>query len=358
LQTGIEMENDKNKAFDSGDLIFFFVKWFKPLLIVFFASVFFSAFFSSPWFITPKFKSTVVMFPTASNSLSKALLSERQTGKQDILEFGEQEQAEQLLQILNSSEIRDRIIDMHGLMSHYKIDPNGRYKMTRLNDEYEKNIKFKRTEFMAVEITVLDKDPQKAADIANDISVLLDTVKNRMQRERAIVGFQIVEREYLRLQDEIKVMEDSMTALRKFGVHDYERQSQVITEQLAIAIASNNMRGAAALENKLSNLAEYAGPYVSLRDALEHEKKQLSLIKAKYEEAKVDAEQELPHKFIVDKAYKAERKSYPVRWLIVLVSSFFALLLAVISILIIESIRKHKHPVGRHFQIIPKQDSK
>jgi len=333
-------EHTEKNNFDSMNLLLFLVRWRLHLIIVVVAAVVLSSLFSSPWFITPKYKSTVVMFPTASNALSKALLSETKTAKQDILEFGEQEQAEQLLQILNSSVIRDRIIQKHNLISHYEIDTTSKFKMTKLIKEYENNITFKRTEFMAVEINVLDKDPQKAADIANDISELLDTVKNQMQRERAIMGYEIVKDEYFRLRDEVAAMEDSMTVLRKLGVHDYESQSQVITEQLAIALAANNKSGVAALEKQLQILSEYAGGYVSLRDALEHEKKQLSAIKARYEEAKVDAEQQLPHKFIVDRAYKAEKKSYPIRWLIVVISTFFTLLLVIIIIIVLENLGK------------------
>jgi len=344
----MEKENFNNNAFDSSSLLFYLLKWRKTLIIITILAVAFSSFFSSPWFITPKYKSTVVMFPTASNALSQALLSDKIGGKQDILEFGEQEQAEQLLQILNSSDIRDRIIQKHNLMAHYNIDSTSKLRMTKLKKEYEKNIAFKRTEFMAVEINVLDKDPQKAADIANDISELLDTVKNRMQKERAIIGYEIVKNEFFRLQDEIQQMEDSMTALRHLGVHDYERQSQVISEQLAIAIAANNMRGAAALEEKLTNLAKYGGAYVSLRDALEHEKKQLSTIKARFDEAKVDAEQQLPHKFIVDRAYRAERKSYPIRWLIVFTTTFFSILMTFICIIAIENYQKYKYKIPKN----------
>jgi len=338
----MENEAKEKNTFDSSTLFYFLIKWYKHLLIVLIASVLLSALFSSPWFITPKYKSTVVMFPTASNALSKALLSETKSAKQDILEFGEQEQAEQLLQILNSSVIRDRIIEKHNLMNHYEIDSTSKFKMTKLITEYDNNITFKRTEFMAVEISVLDRDPQKAADIANDISMLLDTIKNHMQKERAIKGFEIVKAEYFRLRDEIAEMEDSLKELRQLGVHDYERQSQVITEQLAIALASNNKSGALALELQLKNLANFGGGYVSIRDALEHEKKQLSAIKSRYEEAKVDAEQELPHKFIVDRAYKAEKKSYPIRWLIVLITAFFTFLLAVICIIVIENLKNYK----------------
>jgi hypothetical protein len=44
----------------------------------------------------------------------------------------------------------------------------------------------------------------------------------------------------------------------------------------------------------------------------------------------VDATQSLPHKFVINTAYKAERKSYPIRWLIVVVSTFSVILLAII----------------------------
>ena len=73
---------------------------------------------------------------------------------------------------------------------------------------------------------------------------------------------------------------------------------------------------------------------------MEHDKKQLSEIRAKYEEAKVDAEQDLPQKFIVSEAYKAEKKAYPVRWLIVLISVFGALFLAILIIITFEQIER------------------
>lgn len=306
-------------------------------LLAFIASVI----FSSPWFITPKFKSTVIMFPTSTNSISKSLLSENTSSKQDILQFGEDEQAEQLLQILNSNRIRDRVIRRFNLMDHYDIKPNEKYRYTRLYNEYEDNIKFSRTEYMAVKVDVLDKDPQYAADIANTIADFLDSTKNAMQKERAIMAFRIVENEFLSLKAEVQVMEDSLTQLRILGVYDYESQSEMINMQLAIELAKGNKSAIIALEDRLEVLAKYGGPYVSIRDALEYEKKQLSLVKAKYEEAKIDATEVLPQKFIVSKAYKAEKKSYPVRWIIVLISTLSAFLLVVLILAVLDSLSRY-----------------
>ncbi|MBI9038655.1 MAG: hypothetical protein JEY97_11025 [Bacteroidales bacterium] len=336
------MTNSKlsNSDFDSSNFIVFLNTWRKPLIIITIIAFVASIIFSSSVFISPKYKSTVVLFPTSTNSISKALLGENIGNKHDIMEFGEEEQTEQMLQLLNSNKIRDRVIKKYDLMNHYEIDPDSKYKNTRLFKEYDNNITFRRTEYMAVKISVLDKDPQMAADIANDIAELLDSTKNEMQKVRAVKGFKIVEEEYLKLRKEIKQMEDSLTTLRKLGVHDYESQSEMINMQLAIELAKGNKAGVAALEKKLTILAEYGGPYVSLRDALEHEKKQSSLIKAKYEEAKVDAEEYLPQKFIVNSAYKAEKKAYPIRWIIVLSSTLSALFLSILVIIFIENFRK------------------
>jgi uncharacterized protein involved in exopolysaccharide biosynthesis len=151
-----------------------------------------------------------------------------------------------------------------------------------------------------------------------------------MQKEIAVKAFKIVEKEYNKLKNEIRQKEDSLSKLRLLGINDYESQAEMFNRQLAISLAKNDKASIKRLEKKLEILAKYGGPYVSLRDALEHDKKQLSELKEKYEEAKVDATSSLPHKFVVSSAYKAEKKSYPIRWLIVVISLFSVWFLSII----------------------------
>lgn len=329
-----------DKEFDNSAIVSFLYKWRTPILIVAAIALVASVIFSSPWFITPKYRSTVIMFPAATNSVSKVLIAQNSGVKEDILGFGEEEQAEQMLQILNSNMIRDRIIAKYDLMEHYGIDPTSNYKYTRLVREYENNIKFRRTEYMAVKVSVLDTDPQMAANIANDIAALVDSAKNMMQRDRARKAFEIVETEYERLKSEVDEIVDSLRVLGEMGVNDYERQSEVLNEQLAIAIRNRDREGTRLLEQKLEKVGKYGGNFLSLKNSLEFKTEQLILLKTKYQEAKVDAEQEMPHKFVVNHAYKAERKSYPIRSLIVIVSVFSALFLTILVILLIENLSK------------------
>ncbi len=311
-------------------------------MIVLIVSAIGSWFFSSPLFITPKYKSSVIMFPVATNSISKVLISQNSGTEEDILGFGDEEQAEQMLQILNSNLIRERIIEKYNLLEHYDISPNSKYKMTKLINEFDNNVKFRRTEYMAVKIIVLDKDAIMAAEIANSIADLLDSTKNQMQKQRAVKGFEIVEQEYKEIQLNIQTIVDSLRVIGKKGVNDYESQSEVLNEQLAIAISANNNRAIRILEKKIDILAEYGSTFLSLKNSLEFMTEQMILLKARYEEAKIDAEQELPQKFIINSAYVAERISYPVRWVIIIVTIFSALLLSTMIIIISENVANIK----------------
>jgi len=293
-------------------------------------------------------------------------MDEHVSDKQDILAFGEEEQAEQLLQILNSDEIREVIVQKYHLMQHYGIDSAQNYPMTALVNEFNENISFQRTEFMSVRIDVLDNDPQMAADIANDMAALLDSMKSRIQHERAFEALKIIENTYLDKLASMKAKEDTLKYIRQHGVTDYRNQSLVWNEQYAksyatysnevaslevlkkyksdddTAITNTKARiiGSEAtlknLQSKLNALAEYGGASISLSEELTLDRETMSKLKDQYEKLKVDAVQNLPHKFIVNKAVKAERKSYPIRWLIVVVSTLCAFLLALIVLLIIE----------------------
>ncbi|MEQ8324168.1 MAG: hypothetical protein RIC15_05985 [Vicingaceae bacterium] len=333
------MENNDNNTFDmsSANLIVFLYKWRKILLgVSLFAAIVSSA---VSLLLENKYKSSVILFPTTTTSISKALIADNVGGKNDILSLGEEEEAEQMLQVLQSDEIMNRIIEKYDLMRHYDIDPDDEFKYTKLIKEYTSNISFRRTEFMSVEISVLDRNPDTAALIANNIAALLDSAKNRMQKEIAYEGLKIVEDEYFAMVNYMNKMEDSLSRIRVMGVHDPEAQAEVLTQEYAIALREGQLKAADIIQEKLDVLSKYGGIYSSIRDNFEWDRKQLSFLKAKYAEAKVDAERSLEHKFIVNNARPAEKKSYPIRWLIVVTSTLGAFLLTIFFIITFQSIK-------------------
>lgn len=333
-----ENQTENRYDFSSTDLLIYMWEKRVPLILISFLAAVASIIIS--FMITPKFRSTVVMFPTTSTSISKNLLSENFSGRSTLYEIGEEEQSEQLMQILNSEQIRNRIIDKYNLMEHYEIDPDSKFPMTQLYAEYKSNIKFKLTQYLSVVIDVLDKDPQLAADIANDIAAQVDTVFNNMLKQRAVDAFHLVEKEYNEMTDNMNELRDSINKIRELGINDYETQSERFNEALGRAITEGNSRAERILQAKLDTLSKYGGIYVSIRDQLVYETSRLSRMKQRYQEAKLEAEQNLPHKFVVDSAYVAEKKAYPKKSIIVIISTIAAFLLTLITLIVVENIRK------------------
>lgn len=280
------------------DLIRFFIRNFKKIMIVTIIGAIVSIIVSLV--ITPKFKSAVIIFPASTSSVSKALLTDMSRAPKDILKFGEEEETEQLLQILQSDDIKAMIIKKYDLMNHYDISPDAQYRKTKLLKEYIKNIKSRKTEFQAVEIKVLDTDPKIAANIANDIANFVDTIYDKIQKERALKALAIVKNVYNKQRILVQTLRDSIKT-----------------------ISNKNEAG------------------ILLKQS-EEEIKQLSLLKSKYAEAQVDAYSDLSHRYIVNKAQISEKKAYPIRWLIVSVSTIACFIFAFFLLLTIEKYKSLK----------------
>ncbi len=241
--------------------------------------------------------------------------------------------------MLNADSIKLGIIEKYDLINHYGISSESEFSFTKVFDTYRKNVSFRKTEYMAVIIEVLDKDPVMAANIANDIAALLDSTMHNLQRQRAKIAYEIVGSELLSLKQEISAIEDSLNIIRGLGVIDYISQAEAYHQAHANALLRNDRSAAKALENRLKIISDYGGAYVSLSQILENQLENLSAFKVIYNEARVNYQKEMPVKFLLDKAYPAERKSYPVRWLIVVVGTFSGFLLSFFVFLIIDTVK-------------------
>ena len=155
---------------NSRGVLSYMKKWRYVLLTTSFLACISSLVFSL--FIEDKYESSVILFPSTTSSVSRALLNDENYKEKDFLEFGEEEESEQMIQMLKSDFIRNHIIKKFNLMNHYGIDQESDFKNTNLNKEYDRNIDFYRTKYLSVKIEVLDKDPEYAANIANEIAFI------------------------------------------------------------------------------------------------------------------------------------------------------------------------------------------
>ena len=118
------MHKSQNGEMDSRSLFQLLQRNRTTIIILMLATALLTYIFTLPSFITPLYRSVVILYPTSTNSISKVLLSTTSLHTKDLLEFGEDEQTERMLQILNSNQIRDKIIADFDLMGHYNIKAN------------------------------------------------------------------------------------------------------------------------------------------------------------------------------------------------------------------------------------------
>lgn len=244
--------------------------------------------FSSKSFIKPLYKSITTLYPTTTYSVSKAIMNTNGLIYVDPLEIGEEAQTDQMMQILNSGLIRDKIIAKYNLMEHYGIKKDSEHSLLKLMKTYEERIKIRRTEYNSVNIIVLDTDPAISASIANDLAEMFDETMNEMQKEIAQKAFEIIDAEYNSAKLRLKELEDSLTNGSK---------SQI-----------------------------------DLSFEINEQKKFLKELKVKYEDIRINATYTIPHKFIITKAHISDKPVYPIRWAITL-GTFVATLITIIIVL-------------------------
>ena len=277
------------------------------------------------------YESTVVMFATSQHSIGEQFFE--QTKKNDLLAYGETEDAERLLQILNSHRIRDRIIEKYDLYNHYDIDASQPGSKADLTKQYNENVNSSLTRFGSIQVRVLDTDPIQARDMANDMAFLADSVANSMRNDRAQEAYKLALSTLEATRSQIELMEDSLAVLQAMGIYDFEAQVASLSSQYGRAMAEGNYKAAEVLKTDLENIAKIANGHNNLSSLLEEAYAQSALLSKRVELMRVDAETQLPTSFVVDYAEAADKKGKPVRWLIVVMTclvsvgaSFLALL--------------------------------
>lgn len=316
------MNSSENQSYD---LISFLWKNKNPLITVGIIALVASSIVSL--LMDEKFESTVTLYPAKTSSVT---FNEVITEDQSVSKFGENEEAEQMLQILESSSIRSKIIDKFNLLKHYEIDLDSKYINTDLTKTYLENINFKRNNNGAVLITVLDKSPDTAALIANEIASLFDNTKNAMIHERALTDFKIKKEKLDKIIAQMQNLRDTMSKLSSLGVVTDDAY-RALTEGY---VNSKDSEMKKSFKTKMTMTEKYGSLLKSFQVKVEFLSERLATMETSYEQAESDATSYLSHKFIVEKAYPAEKKAYPIRWLIVVLSTFSAVLLAIVGILV------------------------
>lgn len=279
---------------DSIDLLNFIIRHFRKFLVAGVVAAVVSAVISL--MIKPLYESTVTLYPSSNITETRTLLGEAATSSEL---FGGDDATEKLIQVISSEQVRDYLRDKYDLVAHYGIKPKERYPNTVIAEKMDRYIRSSKTSFGSVEISVRDRDRELACIMANDIAARADTIFNNMQRSAAAVTVDEISRSYAEQEALVRQYLDSLTLLE----------------------------GAAALKS-------YA--------ILETETDYLNLIRGRHIEALALSRQTKPYTLVVDSAVVAEKKAFPRRSIIVIVSTVSTLILMALILFVAEGVKLHR----------------
>lgn len=283
--------------------------------------------------MTPIYKSTAIVFPAATSTVS---FSEQRNAKNASMDFGEEDQAEQLVQILQSARVRNRIVERFKLMDHYEIshdDPNKNFK---LGQAWENHIQFARTRYGSIQIDVWDRDRELAATIANKIVDLIDTVKNEMVKERTIPAFEISKRKREMLEKEKNAILAHMDSLSEMGVVPSDARANLF----GAYIESTNKDDRAMFKHQLEVNELYGATFDGLQILRDEKIAKLTRFEDTYEQSESDANTMFNHKFVVEHAVVADKKDKPKRMIIVLLTMIGTFVFTIFFLLVKERVKE------------------
>jgi capsular polysaccharide biosynthesis protein len=274
-----------------------------------------------PFITKPKYQATHIFYPSKNNSISEALLSDAGQRLKDPLEFGEEEEAEKAMQILLSGDLIGRLVKNFNLYKHYNINPvSEKYPKTAMDYKLKENISVTRTRYLSVKIEVLDEDPQMAADLANGMALLYDSITTEVQNQIAIPALQIVERALQSKRDKIQGTKDQMRKLGEEGITNYEEQSRALAEEIYKAQSSGKVTEMKKLLEEQKTLVKCGGDFVALQELIKLEEEKESDLISQYERRVVDVNEKLSHKMTIEAASKPEIKFWPKRTFVMIIS--------------------------------------
>ncbi len=312
--------------------------WSKRKLLIWIGAIAFVVSLIASFIITPMFKATAIIYSPISNQPSKELLTSNvQAG---LTVFGKSEESEHILQVLSSNTLRDIIIKKLNLMPLWGIDPNERYAKNKTYGIFSENIKFRPTQYSSVEVEVMDANPEMSAKIANTIVNIEDSLMLAIKAQVAKKGLAIIEDQYNQCILELNCIEDSLSMVMSNGVINLQVQTQEYYRTYAKVVAKNDVVAIKALDKKMEPLKKYGSKYLRLFEEIQNKALQLKEMNESKRVIQIEASQKIPSQFVVDWASTPDKKAYPKKSIVILISTLSALFFGIFSIVIADFFQK------------------
>lgn len=276
------------------DLIRTLLKWRKMIIIVTLLAAVVSVVVALT--LPNYYKSTTIFYPQNLSAFDRGYLFGNESKERVQSLFGDKQDVNRVLSIANSAELIGEVIRSFNLPEHYGIDTTSGQWRFRVNKEFDENFKVIKSDLDNIELSIWDTDPQLAADIANYFVFRINQIYSGLLQDRNEKNEETVTQQLLSLEKELSAINDSLQSIRDTSTVDYR-----------------------VLRSMQTNLLEDFNNWKTLST-----------------QYKAAANYDLNSLFIIEKAYKAEKKDRPVRWIIVISAVLAAFFLSILAALLFE----------------------
>jgi uncharacterized protein involved in exopolysaccharide biosynthesis len=337
--------------------------------------------------LLPKvYSSTVSILPPQQDSMSSAMglgaLSQMPGGMGGLASLLDlKTPADLWVGILKSSTIADAIIDQFGLQGLYKKKTRDETRLALKN-----NFKILKGKEGIISITILDRDPKRAADMANAFVKGLDIInqKNGMssgRRTRIFVEKRLEEtkegllkseeavKRFLEKNKAIKLDDQSKAIIAAIGDVKGVLMAKEVELQTLLSFAmpthpeaqilraeveglqqkmreleegEPNKKGSKNIFIPTDRMPDLGLQYVRLLRTTKIQETLHTFLTQQYEMARIQEAKDSSTVQVLDIAKAPEKKTKPKRALVVLLSTFTALFLSIFIVFIMESLEKNK----------------
>jgi uncharacterized protein involved in exopolysaccharide biosynthesis len=341
-------------------------------------------------FLCPKwYRSTASVFPAEQTSLFpglegvSSLVKTLSGGGKKIGPLGGPSEADRFIAILKSDRVVSAMIAKFGLVNVYDYASSS-YPMEKTAQELLDNTVVKVEDEGNMTVSVYDKDPARAAEMANYYVELLNQTNSELQVQNARGNREFIEQRYSKNLDDLKTAEEAMKGFQlKHGVVAVPEQTQasikagaeLYARLAAKEIELNVLRrqfsedhpGVAGAKIEIDEIRKklddmnsgtyksadevkilvpfrqvpgLATEYVRLYRDLQIQNKILEFITPLYEQAKIEEKRNTPSVVILDKAGIPERKAKPKILMFTLLGFVISLVVAVAGVFLVEAVRR------------------
>ncbi|MGB0839287.1 MAG: hypothetical protein ACPGXL_04050 [Chitinophagales bacterium] len=251
------------------------------------------------------FNSSVLFLASNPHLMDRESLFREEGGRNPVYLFGGRDEMERMIAVGYSKQMFEYLTEKYDLYTHYDIDTVDEQSRFFLNEAISDHISLKKTPKNMLLLTVEDKDPFFASELANDFVRRLDEmykiiILNKKQDYMNVYTKKLKER-----KQEVNTLKDSLINAIKMNPKD------TVTAKVWNEVLDN------ALE-------------------------QYNLVSNLYDQQKAAVEEDFSTIYILESAIPAVVKTGPIRWLIVFSATLVAFVAMILGVLIIDRLKTFK----------------